>query len=340
MRAFLLFLLLVVAGFFAASGFLLEKASYLLVDAAGRQIEQAGFGLTGFRFAGVRLQPSGKIVWKKLEASAQTLEENIITIKGNLSLTAEAALLQLPRFRDHALDFRIKNLQIIFEEIGRETSRAQRKNMEQKIVVPELEIKIPLIFSKPSETLSALKHFVRSLKDLLIEGRSPLWIRFNGILSLYFNERLMDVHFGILREGADSVMTIDREDLLRISTVMDENLTDAEVDLLAHNPARAPKLLQITEYASTTAREAHLRDPLLSEDAYRHVLWSYLLTREYGSQFAKELTDAHENGDNDETAIEHKKDLHNNEVGQHYALAEFALGSIRNRILSDPDVKK
>ncbi|WP_238314615.1 DUF6973 domain-containing protein, partial [Methylobacterium crusticola] len=75
----------------------------------------------------------------------------------------------------------------------------------------------------------------------------------------------------------------------------------------------------IKDYAETTAHNAHAKDRTIPEDAYRHVLWSYLLTKEFGPAFASRVTDAHEQGPTGNTPKERKQDYHNNAVGRRYA---------------------
>ena len=73
-------------------------------------------------------------------------------------------------------------------------------------------------------------------------------------------------------------------------------------------------------------------------DAYRHVLWSYSLTKEFGPKFAEQVTDAHEKYDFENTEAEHRMDYNNNAVGRQYALKNVDLVSILERIVKDPDV--
>ena len=76
----------------------------------------------------------------------------------------------------------------------------------------------------------------------------------------------------------------------------------------------------------------------IPEDAYRHVLWSYLLTKRFGPVFARHVTDAHEEGDPTDTAADHIMDYHNNAIGRQYALKHYRKDEILDRVLSDPNV--
>ena len=119
---------------------------------------------------------------------------------------------------------------------------------------------------------------------------------------------------------------------------LDKELTEAEVELFSANPDKVARLKEIADYAKEKASHAYREDRRVPEDAYRHVLWSYLLTKEYGASFAKKVTDAHEIGDDENTAAEHKMDFSNNATGREYAEKGYRESDILGRLMTDPDV--
>jgi hypothetical protein len=50
-------------------------------------------------------------------------------------------------------------------------------------------------------------------------------------------------------------------------------------------------------------------------DAFRHILWNFGMTIDVGATFAKQWSDAHENGTANNPALEKQMDLHNNAIG-------------------------
>jgi hypothetical protein len=74
------------------------------------------------------------------------------------------------------------------------------------------------------------------------------------------------------------------------------------------------------------------------EDAYRHVLWSYLLTKEFGGAFAVEVTNAHETGKTGNTREERLMDINNNEIGREYARRGEEEQELLKLTLTDPRV--
>jgi hypothetical protein len=141
---------------------------------------------------------------------------------------------------------------------------------------------------------------------------------------------------------------MDKDDLKIIAATMSgRKTTPMDIEVISRNPIKAPQLLRIRDKAATMAKVAHQQDPNIPEDAYRHVLWNYLLAKEYGEAFAKEVAAAHEVYADEEKMskeeilnmnIESYQDLHNNAVGRNYAEMEYPESGILERVLTDQTV--
>ncbi len=105
---------------------------------------------------------------------------------------------------------------------------------------------------------------------------------------------------------------------LRAAGHLDRHLTEAAIKVIAENPDKAIRIAEITEYAQRRAKEESSKNPDVCQDSYRHILWSYLLTKEFGAVFAEEVTTAHEIGSSN-SAAETRKDLYNNAIGRKLA---------------------
>lgn len=131
----------------------------------------------------------------------------------------------------------------------------------------------------------------------------------------------------------DKTQVRELERDLRASGEMERELTAAEVRIISENPDKAAKIAEITQYAKIKAKEAAANDPNVSEDSMRHVLWSYMLTKEFGADFSEEVTTAHEVGSTN-TAEESRKDLQNNELGRQLAAQGMSESDILKKLAS------
>jgi hypothetical protein len=181
--------------------------------------------------------------------------------------------------------------------------------------------------------------FEKEVRRLFQQGRCGLAVRVEGVARFRIGTRWEEVTVRAQPEKGETVLVLDEDDVRRVSQGYVEQLTKTEIELVAKNPVRAPALLRLSEQASAEALSLHRRDRTFPQDAFRHVYWSYLLTREFGAAFAEQVTNAHEiDPTYEEREANRQMDLANNAVGRTYALAEVSEGDIAERIRHDPRV--
>ncbi len=181
---------------------------------------------------------------------------------------------------------------------------------------------------------------VEGLEDFVGSGKTPIEIEFEGKFLTSIGGQKGELHFKSVRKDGFTSLQLDRNELKKIGDLTEEGLTDAEVEVLMNHPAKAPRLLDIQRYASEKARKLGKTTRGFPSDAYRHVLWNYLLTKEYGSEFTLLLTNAHEAGENKtaDDPRDHAMDLNNNRVGIGYALMGLDESEIQWKVVSDPRI--
>lgn len=133
-------------------------------------------------------------------------------------------------------------------------------------------------------------------------------------------------------------IVLNLEDLRLVAPRFASRLSEGDLQLVANHPLKAPRLLEIRQETEEKARELRWGQRNFPEDVYRHVLWSYLLTKEYGQEFANLVTNSHEVGSFN-TEEETAKDRQNNRVGIAYAEEGVAESKLLSRIRSDPRVQ-
>lgn len=183
-----------------------------------------------------------------------------------------------------------------------------------------------------SEQAGTLYH---ESKKMLKEGRTSLPIEFSGISTFRIGAERVQAKVSTVFDGEVSALVVDQEFFTMISWLLDEELTEPEIALLSKNPFKVPQLLNIRNKAKRKSEMAAKTNKHLPEDAYRHVLWSYLLTRKFGEEFAKRVTDAHEKGDFTDTDAEHDMDYDNNAIGREYALSGYKKEQLCVKLFKD-----
>lgn len=186
--------------------------------------------------------------------------------------------------------------------------------------------------------MPGLENILSELVELMKAGTTRVPIVAEGQLEFSLKGECRKVGIQVARVEGEQTLVLAAQDLRLVSELFDESLTDAEIELISTYPLRIAQLLRIKDDAESTAKTAKIQNEQIPQDAYRHVLWSFLLTNKYGAAFAQRVTDAHEQGDTGNTPAEREMDYHNNAIGRQYAEQKVRRNRLLKRVVSDADV--
>ena len=143
-------------------------------------------------------------------------------------------------------------------------------------------------------------------------------------------------NFSTERVGDSFKLRFREEDIRAIAQAKDMGLVPEQVEIVSLYPLRAPVILALTDQARTLATQ-HAPDDVWLQDAMRHVIWSFLLTRTFGPEFAVRVTDAQELRPGN-TPDERAMDFHNNAIGRRFVAGNVRLDDLPDLVRSDRDV--
>ena len=127
------------------------------------------------------------------------------------------------------------------------------------------------------------------------------------------------------------------EDLTKLATAGGVRVSDDMLEILSEYPLRAPLMMLISSEAKQAAEKKKKSDASYPDDAFRHITWSYKLTKAFGPEFAKRVTDAHETLDGN-TVDERLMDYHNNAVARQLVSQGIEATAVESIILTDERV--
>ncbi|HHP7236505.1 MAG TPA: hypothetical protein ACFCUC_17870, partial [Desulfobacterales bacterium] len=113
-------------------------------------------------------------------------------------------------------------------------------------------------------------------------------------------------------------------------------LAPEQIEIVSYYPARVPVIMLVTDKANDSARRNEPHDDWL-RDAHRHVVWSFLLTRHFGPDFAALVTDAQEMRPGN-TPNERAMDFHNNAMGRRLFAEGAGLETLARQVRKHPDI--
>lgn len=179
----------------------------------------------------------------------------------------------------------------------------------------------------------------REFAALVTNGTVDTDLSFSARLHFRYGTHDLSARLRTEPTAAGVRVRLVRDDLNALLPYLDRRLTPAEQDLVVDWPLRTPTLLRIVAYAENLAARLAALDPLYEEDATRHIIWSYWLTRRFGPEFAELVTEAHEIGSDNDPA-ESARDRHHNALGRRYATRGLSENAMLQAIRSDPQVRR
>jgi hypothetical protein len=343
---FSVFFILVLAIAYAAANLLIDALTYEAIHYLAEKMKTPGFELGELSFESARISSYNAVTWGNFNVTATVASHGASSLNRKIRMNAAKLRIEAAGLFQGLLMIRLEGLSFAIDDIKENTSAAGNNALtslqEGVLTVP---LKVNLL--NRANTISQLREFAAELKKFSEDGKTTLPMEFSGEKIIALSEDTFSLSVWVEKRNDIYQLVANKDDLMFISQNIlpkTQTSTPADIDIIANNPLKAPQLFSIRANATNTAADAHEKDPKVPENAYRHVLWSCLLTREYGADFAKEVTDAHELtpdalGKNDPAAKAlHRQDYNNNEVGRKYAQQGCDESRIRNLVMTDPRV--
>jgi len=350
MRKFIKFLLLTIITvictvFFLLNAFLKTELQPFITYAV-EKTEGKGIILQNALFSSVDYVFPASIILKDFYIDGVVAENDMFVKKERLFVHIEKIIVALESIFNPALLIKIDGLNIIpssdkiFMLSDREISGA-------RLEIDELKLRVQLSSFNPEYIYHQLMGLAKATVCFLEEGRTALSADLVGTILFTYKNRLSETRLRVLteKEGNESTLIVYRDDIINLCNIMDAGLRNEEIAVIYRYPMRLLRLIKIRDYARDMARKKHEARRSFPEKAYRHILWSYILTKNYGEKFAEELTTGHEAQadqgepqDGIEFELNKGMDINNNAIGRFYALSGYTEESIEGRMLKDPEV--
>jgi hypothetical protein len=340
----LLIFVLIVCGLYVVYGMILETASERAIDYIVQNIKSPNAEYTRPRFKEVNLSSYDALTWEGVSFDVRIVRDEIAKIPEELSIMIGELTIGLESLSEPAVLLGLKGISVMAKERGSDSvsdiSGAGDRMERGNLTVP-IRLKG---FSKEAVYRQA-RDLIKELIVFSTQGVTKMPLSFSATEVFEIKKKPFTAKLFVEKKGDEYRLVMDKEDVKLIAATMSgRKATPMDIEVISRNPIKAPQLLKIRDKAAASANQARQQDPKVPEDAYRHVLWSYLLAKTFGEAFAKEVTDAHEvfsdvqkmSKEEIETMnIDSYQDLHNNAIGRQYAKMEYPESGILERVLTD-----
>lgn len=313
----LIIILIFFTGVYFISGIIFDAAAHKIINQIKPQLKNQGIILDDYDYNFIRFSSLRTITVYDFYSLIQLHKNN----KNYTSyFYAEKIHFHLTRLKNTAINISCTDFNIYVDQV-KDIPGTSFARIDQG----HIELKQSILLSQP---FAGFKNGFQNITNLFDENKSSSNISLQGWVTINLNGKQSQIYLFTAQENGRILPRFKKEDIKKMANTFSVEISDEEATIIALYPLRATRIMQITLDAKDTSRKAKRRNRSVPEDAYRHVLWSYLLTHEFGPEFAQKVTDAHETLPTN-TAAQRVMDFHNNRVGREYAQQ----GVKRNRIL-------
>lgn len=190
-----------------------------------------------------------------------------------------------------------------------------------------------LPLTQPRQTAQVIR---RKLKELFADNEAVGDVQFSGNVKLTVEEVELAAHLYTEQEGDRFRLRFRESDIQELSDRKSMDLAPEQIEIVSYYPLRVPVIMSVTDRARDLAKQHEPNDVWL-RDAHRHVTWSFLLTQNFGSDFATLVTNAQERKPGN-TPNERAMDYHNNAIGRRLFAEGAAIDTLAQRMRKDPDI--
>jgi hypothetical protein len=322
--------LLVLLGIvYISANSILKKVAVKVVEELKPKLEQKGIVIENFNYSNVRLNSYNSVAVAQIDLDFYLNKKMYGKESFHAQFDARSITVRFADFNNPSFFFTLKDFSVFIEP-----DEKTEKKPFGKLQNGYLTSRIPVYLKNPEESA---REILDEIKILFHENKTPLDLEFEVDVLLGIDDKEVKVGLFTDRKDGLTYLKFDDQDILDAAQLFDLDLTEKEAEIIADYPSKVPAMIKITRDAKRYSKTETSKDHSFPEDAYRHIYWSYHLTKAFGPELAKEITDAHETAPGN-TKNERLMDYHNNEVGRAYADESLNLDEIKRRVLQSKDI--
>ncbi len=324
---FALVVILVVIYF--ASGFILKNLAIRAENELRPRLEAKGIFIDSFDYKSIQLTSYNSATIADLNLRFNLTRKMYGKESYDAAFDARSINVRFANFNNPSLFFAAKNFSVFIEPHDENNQKTFGKLQNAY-----LQSRIPLYLKHPEESADEI---LQEIQKLFRENQTQLDINFRADVLLGIDDDELQVGLYTERSGDITVLKFNHKDILKAAEKFDLDLAPQEAEIIARYPGKVPAMIKITRDAKRLSTYEKSMNKNFPEDAYRHIYWSYHLTREFGPELAKEITDAHETVPGN-TEHERLMDYHNNEVARKIAERYLSNDDLKRMVMESPDI--
>lgn len=324
------FLVIFLIAYFSAN-FILKKLTTRAITELTPRLEQNGIIIENFNYSGIHLNSYNSCAITDIDLDFYLNKKMYGKESFKAQFNAQSITVRFADFNNPSFFFTLKDFSIFIEPEDNSDKRPFGKLNDGYV-----KSRIPIYLKTPEESARAI---LAEVKTLFHENKTPLDLEIMVDVLLGIDDKEVKVGLFTVRDDSWTYLKFDDEDIQKAAREFDLDLAEKEAEIISNYPSKVPEMIKITRDAKRFSKTEKSKDKSFPEDAFRHIYWSYHLTRAFGPELANEITDAHETAPGN-TKNERLMDYHNNEIGRTYAAQIISREQIKKLVLNSNEVIK
>ncbi len=308
---------------------MLKKVAKKLITQLEPRLEQQGVIIDNFNYKNLLLNSYNSCAMVDIVLDFHLNRKMYDKATFKAQFKARSITFRFADFKDPSFFFTFKDFELRVEP----DDDAEKKPFG-KLDNGYLKTRIPLHIQYPEESA---KEIFAELKTLFRTNKSVMDLEIKADVHLSIDDKEVKVGFFTERINQQTFLKFNANEILKAALQFELYVSEQEAKIMANHPSKVPALIKITRDARRFSSNEKTKDENFPEDAYKHIYWSYHLSRAFGADLAKEITDAHETIPNN-TKNERLMDFHNNEQGRKLAKEILTVDEIKDLVLNSSDV--
>lgn len=326
----LVFFIAVLIIVYFIGGYIAREMLKYGLEYAEPELASYGISVKNFTYGDVRLHSLNSFSIKDVNIEFDLEKEMYGKKSFSADFFSESTIVRIANLRDPTIRLTLKEFDLYIQSNEENPKRPFGKfeNAYWKGEVP-----IRLYDVKESGDL-----IIGRFKTLFSENSIPDPMEFKGDALLSLDGHPIKIRVFTEKNGNRTYLKLNKDDILDAAEDFpDVDISEKEAELISQFPARALHILKITREAKRISEKEKSKHDGFPDDAFKHIYWSYHLTKTFGADFAQEITDAHETLPNN-TPEQRKMDFHNNEIGRKIASGNLSVDELNSFVLNSPEV--
>lgn len=278
-------------------------------------------------------------IWKGLEMTLDVEPDGLRWRPGRWSIKAERAKLRWRGVFTGDLLGTLEN--VAMERVSADgspipTGEGRPSTISDlSIQCPSVHVETHLPAVSPTSIRAAIRGYALDVRRWFAGEPGVNNMELEGTVSFKVADRRVNLRVETAETMGGVTLVTNRKGVHDAVEAFGEKLTEAEYQLAIQHPLRLPGLVEAKATSEKLATEAY--GDSAKGDAYRHLLWTWLLADSFGVEFARAIAEAHEEG-GDNPPRESERDRKNNELGLAYWEQGVAFNELKTKLETDPHV--